>query len=433
MLTRVKIRKVSLLNDLKNCLIFTLTLITPEYRSEKLQNRLQNRLDVLNFGLYETFANQVQQEMMQELRNRVKALKGKKDCEDYTAEELCDLLDFDDESDSPLKVSPKMHEKIDSVRQERRYDMNRRIQERLGEQSKNIKQLIKFRVVDCSKLKKTALVSCWKIDEDLLDLLKEGQVIEITNATTGAFVNEIQITAGNSCSIRRISADKTSPVELKTFFREEMKISEIDSNFQPPNDEFDAAFVVTHVDTKNSSGFVKVYVADENFNFLCLNFWSSLSENAFDDVVIEGQLIYAQNLQWRFSQAKEKIPQAFVKCETTLLMLHPKKEIQKSRLKELQANIENLEEFLIKSKEKLSIICPLDKLNKENQDESTVLKDILAPPQTPFLSKSLGTRFSPNPCQSIRKRLGNLSYSFQNSSKKPKVTKLSALQKIAFK
>lgn len=364
----------------------------------------------------------------------MKQAKPKLENLDY--EEICDLLDFETDAESSAelqaKLSRRQMRRAQEIREKRQNEMNQEIRARIGEQDKNLSKLLKFRVVDALNPRKTALVSCWVVHDELLDMLKEGKAIEIMKATAGPCNKELQVTVGKS-SVVRPSRVEFPEEKFRKFFRNETRISDIGPNFQPPQNEFDLACVIVHIESRDDKRSVKVFVADEATNVLCLNFWSSLGEGAFDDVVIEGHIVYAKNLQWRRSSTNEKIPQAFVVNDTTSFLLHPKQEAQERRLNEIGVRVGQMDEFLAKCREKIG---KEETINKENNKSmnSTLNQSIESRSNA---SRSFEAKVMPSPASTTRKRLGMSRSSlnkelFSSVVPKKKTAELTSLQRLAF-
>lgn len=332
---------------------------------------------MINFDKYELVAYQVQQEELQKLQQRVEQLKKTRfKLHELSPKEICDLLDAEtdvDESGAMMKqLSNSVQQKIQLVRDERNADIILEINRKMGEQEQNLSRMIRFRVVDAKTPNKTGVITWWSPTDDLLEGLKEGRVIEVMNSSSVSQGKEILINAGKSSEFRVISSTASSET-FEKFYRPETRFDEFIPNFAPPHDEFDVACVVVHIieaDKERKNEWQKIYVADENVNLMCLNFWSSLADCAFDDVVAVGQIFYAKNLQWRFSQASSKIPQAFIDNENTLLVVHPKQINQKHRMEQLRETIGNDPEFIIKCNAK---IAELDLCNATINSKSTSL------------------------------------------------------------
>lgn len=367
-----------------------------------------------------------------------------------TPENICDLLDYAIDSDESMCIqnqfSNKMLTNVQDIREKRRQEFTMKVRGKLGEKSNQISQLLKFRVVDAMNPKKTALVSWWSPTEEMLGVIKQGQGIEIIKSSAAMYSNEIQITAGKS-SIIKIVKNSTPRENFMKFYRHETRIPEIDCNFRPHQDEFDIACVVVLVDSAQDQESVRVYVADEQLNILCINFWSTLSANAFDDVIVEGKTLYAKNLQWRTSHAFDKIPQAFVIADTTLFLTNPTGD-QRTRLDEMNSSISNLAEFLIQCNHKIAELNSGNvSVNKENQGRNAIVSSpVKASPlvQRPALSKTFNNSISTTPKNAptapVKRRLGMFtSNSFTNQSKvnspqmQRKKIKYNSLNKPKFK
>ena len=400
--------------------------------------RLQNRL---NMSHYENVNYKVLDEMHAELLERCKSIKFKgSNYDELTAHEICDLIeretDGEDAAEIQNAISSKMLRKIQLVRYERNQEMSTRILEKLGETDRQVSQLLKFRVVDAKNPNKTALISCWSVTEDLLDIVREGSVIEIVNSNATQFGKELSITIGKSAWIGP-SKVKIAEETVKKYSRNETRISEIGRGFHPAHEEFDlACLVLSAIPSSSTSKFEKVYAVDENFNVVCLNFWSSVKEFAYDDVVARGQIVYARNLQWRASQSNEKIPQAFVSKDSSSFSLHPKNKNHQNRLTEMRRNVGDVKEFLQKCDEKFpEFQSPSDKENEDFVADQSSSSDL----SSGFVENNerSSRSSSPNIASTAKRSLGMRIPSGKQSAKisrpSSKPTKLNALQQLAFK
>lgn len=303
---------------------------------------------------------------------------SKKKLEELSAEEICDLLDFETDEHEAVSIqkqlNAKLLEQVRSVRDERNVSVKERIIKKLGEKSNRPPHVVKVRVVDAVKTKETAIISCWSPSEDLTEILKEGKTIEILNAMAGPQTNEIQVTAGRSSAIR-LAKDKVPEEKLQPFFRRETKMSDINSSFKPSHNEFDLAFVVIQVDPFNDKESQKVYVADEDMNIVCIFFWNGISSAAFDDVIKVGQFVYACNLKWRLVHAADKLPKAFVADDVTLFVIRPLKQRHQRRLDELRSSVGDINVFMNKCIDKLSELQLSTTTNKENRSDNLCLSN----------------------------------------------------------
>lgn len=369
-----------------------------------MHRRIRNKQDILNSSNYERISFQVQKEEMLELRERVKVLKSsRKSVKDMDLDEICDMLDSESDPDSSHSIAkqlnPSMTLRIQTMRDYRRQALQGKIREKIGEKNNKVKQLLKFRVVDAMNPTKTAVVSWWSPWEELFDVVKKGKSFEILKSTAGAPGREINITAGSSTIVKPMKRRPTA--DASKFYRTDTKISEINKDFKPMNDEFDVACLVIRVDIEKTHDFVKVYVVDESCSgFLCINFWSSLADYAYEDVVIQGHAIHARNLQWRPSHASDKIPQAFVSSDCTMFTIHPADDAHKKALQRLKEMIVNSSSFIQKCCETIDkethkecrqiYTNPLLKTPALRQNGPVLHRSAPAPPQNKPILKNSG-------------------------------------------
>ena len=367
-----------------------------EFRSEKLQNRMRNKLDTLNFELHQRIVVQIMKEEMKELCARAAELKKSRISVDkMSLEDICDTLEAEDSEEASFifgNMNKNLQRSVNTMRDNRKQELNEKIRKKVGESIGKEKQLLKFRVVDAANPKKSAIVSWWSPSEELLEIVKLGNHLEIVNTTAGAPGQEIQVTAGSSSNVKLMERKKIP----QNFYRVDTKIAEIKGNFKPANNEFDVSCIVVQVDKEKTNNFIKVYVVDECSEVMCINFWQSLEDYAYDDVVVEGQVLHARNLQWRATHAKEKIPQAFVSSDSTLFTKHPTLEIQRNRLEKLRKILKNSKDFISEFQKKFGSVTSAK--DKENHQSAVVQSPATPRPGPVFSSSSAhNQRFSPYP------------------------------------
>lgn len=328
-----------------------------------MQNRLENKKEILYSTIFEKIQKQIMQENYNELKERVgKIDRSKIILSKMSIYEICDILEYESESDLSYAIksqlSLKQVEKIQEIHQQRKFELNQKIKDRINQNENNVAQLLKFRVVDANKPKKTALVSWWQPSEELLNIIKQGNTIEIfKTSSAGKFQamcgGEIQIHADKSTVVKLLKSN-TDKEKFDKFIRKETKFEDITNVFSPQNNEFDVACMIVHVDEKLNEGKLqRVYIADERLNFMSLNFYPSLTEYAYDDVLIEGKILFIRNLQWRKMFKHNNFPEAHTIIDSTIFISNPKDEGQKLRLEEFKNIIEDTESYLQKCREKL--------------------------------------------------------------------------------
>lgn len=323
--------------------------------------------------------------MYQEQLERVIAIKKLKvDIENLTAVQVCDLMDTEkDVTNVGLlyrRITLATEYQIEEVRRERSRQLNKLIRKKLDTSEDYLSQILRFRVVDAVAPTKTSIVNRWSPNEkdletaksgivsyrsptdELIELITKGQVIEITQAKAQRLGENTQINIGSRGLMRAAHSD----VPLKVFepyFRRDTKINNINSSFNPPHNEFDVACVVIRIEAVSEKGTQRVFVADGKLNIMCINFPSSLNENAFDDDVVEEAVLFVSNLQWRASHSSNEIPQAFVIHNVTLFTARPTCVTQLLRLEEIENDIWNTVGFAIKCNIKIDLPSSAEKNN----------------------------------------------------------------------
>jgi len=328
-----------------------------------MQNRLENKKEILYSTMFEKIQKQIMQENYNELKERAEKIKKSSIVlSKMSIHEICDVLEYESESDLAYAMKNQMscmqREKIQEMHQQRKFELNQKVKERINQNENNVAQLLKFRVVDGNNPKKTALVSWWQPSEELLNIIKQGNMIEIfKTSSAGKFQamcgGEIQIHA-DKLTVVKLLKTSNEPEKFEKFIRKETRFEDLTLNFSPLNNEFDVACMIVHVDEKiNGEKLQRVYVVDENLNFMSLNFYPSLTDYAYDDVLIEGKILYIRNLQWRRLFKHNNFPEAHAVIDSTIFISNPKDESQKRRLDEFMNRILHVGHYLRKCREKL--------------------------------------------------------------------------------
>ncbi|KAL7040544.1 hypothetical protein ACKWTF_000438 [Chironomus riparius] len=374
-----------------------------EFRSEKMQNRLENKKEILYSTIFEKIQKQIMQESYNELKERVgKIDKSKLVLAKMSIHEICDILEYESETDLSYAIRSQMSlkqvEKIQEIYHQRKFELNQKIKERINQNENNVAQLLKFRVVDANKPKKTALVSWWQPSEELLNIIKQGNAIELfKTASAGKFQamcgGEIQIHADKSTVVKLLKISNAKD-KFDYYIRKETKFEDITHVFSPLNNEFDVACMIVHVNEKLShEKLQRVYVANERFNFMSLNFYPSLTDYAYDDVLIEGKILYIRNLQWRKMFKHNNFPEAHAVIDSTIFISNPKDESQKTRLQEFMNNIEDTGNYLQKCREKLETF--IGKIPSKSNASNMPLNFITPSPLVTSRKRVLGMKRIP--------------------------------------
>lgn len=330
-----------------------------------MQNRFENQKEILYSTMYEKIHMQVIKEAHKELKARVSKIdKSRVNLDKMSIHEICDLLEYENDSDLAFMIKNQLtmlqKEQIYDIYNQRKFELNQKVKERIITNEKSVAQLLKFRVVDAINPKSTALVSWWQPSEDLLDIIKVGNLVEMRKLTSaGKFssmsTGEIQIHADKGTSIKQLQPPVDSG-KFQKFIRCETRFPYLTKEFDPLNGEFDIACMIVFVEEKQAKEkFQKVYVTNERSDFVVINFYPNITECAYDDVLIEGKLLYIRNLQWRhgFQYDVMELPEAYSVIDSTIFISNPKDENQRRRLDEISSSIGDHKEYLQKCREKL--------------------------------------------------------------------------------
>lgn len=217
-----------------------------------------------------------------------------------------------------------------------------RVNEKLASIDKNTRKfipLLRFKITDGMSFDKTALVTVWKPTEEILSMIKEGTVFDLTGSSArGISFNEFQIYAGKGAHFTKINA--VSPVPV-TLHRRHTNISEILSVENFSLNELDTTGLVVHVG-EISHKFQPVFLADCDQNIMCIYFYESVKAFAYDDVVQRKRFLAVKNLQWRKSSNSQPIPCTYA-TEYSLFTVNPQSSELSVALEHLKTQFSNVD------------------------------------------------------------------------------------------
>ncbi|XP_058462755.1 breast cancer type 2 susceptibility protein-like [Malaya genurostris] len=318
-------------------------------RSERFELRRAQVSDANRIENFQTLFSQVQKEFDAERKqasgNGLKKLPPKSLCSAELPELLDAGVDF-----SCLEVNfTETQRDIIVAHQRRRQEedmneINRRVRERMSSQTTTRKSspFLVVRVMDARKPEKVLLFSIRRPPEDILEIMQEGNALEVTNATANGFRNgEIQLNDSKNCSYRVLNRQLYHlPV---SHCRTLTKIAQIDvSSFRPPFNEFDTIGIVVQIGAAEANKFQPVYLADTAMNLLCVNFWSGIKEYAYEDVIKERIVLCISNLQWRPKNAMNELPVSYA-TERTTFSEHSKNRLFADELTKFHTALETME------------------------------------------------------------------------------------------
>lgn len=331
-----------------------------EFRSERMQMRINNRTEILYSRMFEDVYEKVLKRFRENLATRIVELK-QMSFHSLSHEDISDLIECEQNSFYGTQLWERLSRPQREAVLERREELKIIFKSEAIDQMALIDQnktasVLKFRVVDAQSPDKTALISWYHPNEDVLESIKEGVMIEVFNAMASIPINEILIRAikDTTCRVIKLKGDDQ---KYKKFIRTESKFEDIKvDEFKPPQQEFDFACMIVRVDDKNEDTYTQdLFVADDRMNFMCIRFMPHLTDYAYDNILKEGEVFYICNLQWRnSSHAKaQTIPIAHAVPDTTTFVINPRKKDQKARLNAFRETIGDSMEFCRNCRTKL--------------------------------------------------------------------------------
>lgn len=261
-------------------------------------------------------------------------------------------------TESQKRMVLNFRDKLNCIRAEAIRD---RVNEKLVSINKNKQYstpLIKLKISDELSFEKTAILIIWRPAEEIISMIQEGKVYEVTGTTTRPTkdVSELKIFAGKNAIFKKQNVDQFQvPVAYR---RRHISISEILSVDRIMLNELDTTGFVVHVGDV-SSQFQPVYIADNNRNIVCMIFWQDLKSYAYDDVVQPNRFLAIRNLQWRLSSNSKPIPYAYV-TECSIFTENPQSSELLSAMTNLKMKFKNvkMDEFIDACMEKIKSTEP---------------------------------------------------------------------------
>ncbi|KAG6454682.1 breast cancer type 2 susceptibility protein [Manduca sexta] len=187
-------------------------------------------------------------------------------------------------------------------------------------QGRNVVTVLKIRVVGLEEkngvVVTRGLLSVWKPNDALLDLIKEDSWIEVMNVVPTAMrYSEIQISAGRQSVFKQSKFKESDSMvtHIKSLKRKCYTIKELNIPQTTDYNEVDTAGIIFLIDPSvqkfdSKSQFQNVYLADKDLNMICVNFWGGLQKFGFQNVLDTGQMVACINLQKRAGNTRN-VPQ----------------------------------------------------------------------------------------------------------------------------
>lgn len=248
--------------------------------------------------------------------------------------------------DHTLKRSERLREEIE-----------KRIREKIEIKglcvNRNVVSLLKLRVVGYEKSglgNAKGLMSIWKPNDAILDLIKEGTWIEVKNVIpTTMRQSEIQLSAGrqtifNKCNLKHYNHKQSTTI----FSRQSFTITDLVKQPQTEYNEIDTVGLIIDIDPSlkeydaNRHKFQNVYLTDHNNSLACVMFWAGIKKCGYENFFEIGQVVCCVNLQKRLGNSRRCVPN-FRVTEFTYFTKIPKYQHLALIMNDLHTNIADVD------------------------------------------------------------------------------------------
>ncbi|XP_038673987.1 breast cancer type 2 susceptibility protein isoform X2 [Scyliorhinus canicula] len=247
---------------------------------------------------------------------------------------------------------------------------------------RDVASVWKLRVVDYKSQDCNAvyMLNVWRPIAELHSLLKEGGRYWIYYLTTSSCKSrlsraELQLTATKKTRYQQL---QPSLKVLEQLYQPRQAVTYsmlLDPSFGTVCREVDLAGYVIHILGKSGPP-TTLYLADENQNLVAVKVWTGLNQLALEDIVKPGILIVASNLQCTLDSCMG-IPILFT-GDLSSLSANPKEGHLREKYTQLKNSVQNLQNFIKDTKEKVMTMLETINTPRSSRDFSA---DLLAPSQ----------------------------------------------------
>ncbi|XP_053974743.1 breast cancer type 2 susceptibility protein homolog [Hylaeus volcanicus] len=319
----------------------------------------------------------------------------------------------------------KCRMKEESLRQK----LESRLQESLPP-PRQVTPVLKIRVIEEES---SAILSIWSPNEELPDILKEGNYVSICNITSLAKRgNESQLSTSRNTLFNRINdSNIIYPRRIYTALCDINK-----STFAPTYGEFDTVGIVVSIgnEPNGMKNFESVYFAYPSTNsessYLSVLFWNGIATHGYAEILTVGSFVACSNLEWRRATSWN-IPIAYCTERSTFT--------RNPRQNHLQQPFEDLKRLIMDNNTYITK-CAAEILEEAPKKSITRMSDHYTPDRNidKFLSKENSNYSLPELSRrsltnnetvksaSIQRRLEKLQYYGEPSSLSPIVLKNSS-------
>ncbi|KAJ2943263.1 hypothetical protein O0L34_g12068 [Tuta absoluta] len=359
-------------------------------RSERLEHIHQTKFDNERQALLEKIYEDVEKEVMEQASQDSDSLsvsggKRKMDSGSQIAKKMKNSRDPAEFRSHLTSTQSALLEDHTSRERERLLQtIQNRVQEKIASLgvtlNRNVVTLSKVRVAGVTEKNgnievSKALLSIWRPNEAIMEVIKEGTWIEILNVVPTAMrYSELQLSAGRQSIFSQskhkesdnvkpyIAALKRTCHELKDLVKKPGMTTEY-NEIDTVGIIFEINPSVTLFDEKKHQ-FQNVYLTDLEKNMISVNFWGGLKKFGFENVLDTGQIVACTNLQKRAGNSRKNIPQYRV-TEFSYFTKTPKSESARKIIEEMSKKLHKID------KKKFCEECVSMKTNYSNKQHTS--------------------------------------------------------------
>lgn len=182
--------------------------------------------------------------------------------------------------------------------------------------SNNNKFLLKkLRVINKLNPKNIFILWILKPDNSLIkNIIMESNIIELTNLKVQNKNKNIEIETTKLTKYKLIKLSNKNKYQ-----RNIIDISLVmNENFNPIFNEFDTIGIIIFIGPDFiKSDVISVYITDKNENILCINFWKSIKNFSYSNLLKIKSIVKVKNLQWRKQIYQDLFPTVHANEMTT--------------------------------------------------------------------------------------------------------------------
>ncbi|XP_072948515.1 uncharacterized protein Brca2 [Epargyreus clarus] len=297
-------------------------------RSERLENLHQMKYETERQMQLEKLYEEVEKEFFEQDSPESEGLDLKKSL--LSGTQLNENMKSGDSNEFRTHLTDSQSTRLQdtSRRREKLLEaLQKRFQERIQKQGldtgRNVVTLLKIRVADFQGVDNVvvtkAMISIWRPNDAILDIVKEGSWIDVFNVVPTAVRNsEIQISAGRQsvfCRSKYKENAKFKPL-IQSLKRKCFTIYELVQNPTMGTDfnEIDTLGIVFLIEPSTKefdkkAQFQNVYLTDIDKNIICVNFWGGIKKFGYENIFSPGNIVACSNLLKRAGNTRKSIPQ----------------------------------------------------------------------------------------------------------------------------